>query len=168
MLSHSIRELVLNTGIGGYKSWEDCFLGPFTLKSREMAYSNQGFFVDKSRHGHAIWTLGVHPPTSPCPTLLLFYSHTTYLPRTSLDVTSWSWRTYVTLVGKGLISLKPDQQRDFLSTYNCVWLTLPSDLWSSDHETFPSSMGEWVPENDSKMTVHVCMHDKHIHVIIII
>ena len=116
MLSHSIRELVLNTGIGGYKSWEDCFLGPFTLKSREMAYSNQGFFVDKSRHGHAIWTLGVHPPTSPCPTLLLFYSHTTYLPRTSLDVTSWSWRTYVTLVGKGLISLKPDQQRDFLST----------------------------------------------------
>ena len=37
-LTHSSRKLALNTGIGGYIRWEDCFLGPFMLKSRQMAY----------------------------------------------------------------------------------------------------------------------------------
>jgi len=42
----------LNTGIGG-----------------ERTVSNQGILMAKPRHGHAVCTLHVHPPTSPCPTL---------------------------------------------------------------------------------------------------
>jgi len=42
MLSNAIlllqKSLALNTEFGGYTRLEDYFLGPFMLKSREMAY----------------------------------------------------------------------------------------------------------------------------------
>ena len=31
--------------------------------------ANQVISTDEPRHGHAVCTLQVHPPTSPCPTL---------------------------------------------------------------------------------------------------
>ena len=37
-LTYSSRKSVLNTGIGGHTRGEDGFLGPFMLKTREMAY----------------------------------------------------------------------------------------------------------------------------------
>jgi len=36
MLTHSSRKPALNSTIGGYARWEDCFLGPFMLKWRNL------------------------------------------------------------------------------------------------------------------------------------
>ena len=75
----------LNNGIGGYTrwSWEDCFLGPFTLKPREMTYPA--------------------PTTSPCHTLSAHAEPITqghcWIWHHELKV---SWRIHVSLVGIGL------------------------------------------------------------------
>ena len=49
--------------------------------------ANQDLSTTESRHGHAVCTLRVHPPTSPCPALSAV-AEPIYLPRTLPDVTS--------------------------------------------------------------------------------
>ena len=42
----------------------------YAKKYRDGPFSaNQGLSTSEPRHGHAVCTLWVHPPTSPCPTL---------------------------------------------------------------------------------------------------
>ena len=61
-------------------------VGPFTLKSREVAYPapTKSFLLTNPNTAMlSVPFVCTHPPP-PVPT---FYSHTTYLPRTSLDMT---------------------------------------------------------------------------------
>ena len=62
----------LNAGNGGPSRWDCLFLTPFVPKRTEMALpsANQVIPRDKPRHGHAVCTLQLHPPTSPYPTLI--------------------------------------------------------------------------------------------------
>jgi len=48
---------------------EDCFLNPFVHMRLAVVHSNQGVSKAEPWDGHAVCTLQVHPPTSPCPAL---------------------------------------------------------------------------------------------------
>ena len=56
-----------------------------------LAPCNQGLFTATPRRGHAVCTLQVHPPTSPCPTLS---APQNLSPEDIAIVTWWSWKSH--------------------------------------------------------------------------
>ena len=128
-----------------YTRWEDCFLGPFMLKTLEMATWLQPSMA-KPRRGHAVCTLWVHPPPPHVPPFLLTQNLSPKdIARRDIMKLNVSWRVLQSLVGKGLMLMDSGSVNTGTYSHLKHWL-LWVLLWGVDHwhQHFQGVFEGWV------------------------
>lgn len=108
VLTHSNLKNWPKSGFEGHTRWEDRFLCRSIYKRNGPPCSKQRLFMAKPWHSHTIFILWVNPPTSPHPTL-------SALPRTLLEVITWSWKSHDTYTHRWLLIMLPH-------TYMHCWM----------------------------------------------